>query len=194
MNNHLTNTSAHLTEDQIDDHLIGDLAPEAAAHLTACSLCANRIAEANAPIAGFSTVAQAWSERRSATLPLYVPTAVAPRLYQQFAAAAVALAVLSVTLGGHLLRSEDHRTIPQTATVATANSTSVPAQTLVQLASSGPTDVISPSERIISERISRDNRMLQDVDTALDPSTESPASLVLDTTSSQPTSSPTLQD
>ena len=35
--------------DQIDDHLIGDLAPTPAAHLAACSLCAERVAVAPLP-------------------------------------------------------------------------------------------------------------------------------------------------
>jgi hypothetical protein len=183
----------HLTEEQIDDHLIGGLDGEAAAHLAVCPACSGRVALAAAPIAEFSAVAQAWSERRSATLPHYAPLAVSQPVYRQFAAAAAALALLSVTLGTHLLRNQAHDAGQHAATQSAA-AAGVAAQPLVQLASSGPTDVMPARERSLSDRISRDNQMLQAVDTALDPAAEGPASLVLDTPSSGPVRPPSLQD
>ena len=58
------NTTMHLTEDQIDDVLMGDLAATTAAHLAACEACKLRVAEFEAPIASFKAVSLAWSERQ----------------------------------------------------------------------------------------------------------------------------------
>ena len=85
----------HLTADQIDDHLIGDLAAAPAAHLAACSLCTDRVAAVANPIASFQHVATAWSERRSATLPIPVPTQQQP-LWQRHTAWASACLTLAV--------------------------------------------------------------------------------------------------
>ncbi|MGA7156861.1 MAG: hypothetical protein WBY53_08455, partial [Acidobacteriaceae bacterium] len=79
----------HLTDDQIDDQLIGDVAPAAAAHLAACALCAERVAALLSPIDSFDSVSSAWSERRSATLPIPVSTPSRP-LWQRNSAWAMA--------------------------------------------------------------------------------------------------------
>ena len=59
----------HLTDEQIDDLLMGDLLPLPAAHLAACARCADRVTEATDLLSSFQAVTLAWSERRSATLP-----------------------------------------------------------------------------------------------------------------------------
>ena len=90
-NRHLT----HLSEDQIDDMLIGDLAPEPAAHLKQCTECQTRLEAAEAPMASFAAVSMAWSERRSATAPakLRMPVNAAWQRGASWAAAAAVLLV-----------------------------------------------------------------------------------------------------
>ncbi len=86
--------AGHLTDDQIDDQLIGDLAAAPAAHLAACSLCAERVATAASPLSDFQNVSTAWSERRSATLP--IPVLSQPRpLWQRYTAWATASLTLA---------------------------------------------------------------------------------------------------
>ena len=99
-------TANHLTDDQLDDHLIGDLAPAPAAHLAACSLCAQRVAAARSPLDSFHTVSTAWSERRSATLPIPVPAPPRPVWQRQTAWATACLALafgLALTNASHQL-------------------------------------------------------------------------------------------
>jgi hypothetical protein len=64
----------HVTDEQIDELLMGSLeAGEAAGmreHAVGCAACAAKLAELEVPIASFKAVTLAWSERRSATLPV----------------------------------------------------------------------------------------------------------------------------
>jgi hypothetical protein len=174
----------HLSNDQIDDHLIGVLEPAAAAHVATCADCTSRVATAAAPIAGFVTVANAWSERRSATLPLLSASATASQrnFAMRVTAGAVATAVLVITFAVHTSispasHSSATRQAAQSEPVAPAASQP---QALTELASTGPTETsLSPRERMLRERISRDNQMLKAIDTELD-TTESAASLGLE--------------
>jgi anti-sigma factor RsiW len=65
----------HLTEDQIDELLMGSLPTDEIArmreHAAGCEACAAKLAEIEAPIASFKAVTLAWSERRSATMPVW---------------------------------------------------------------------------------------------------------------------------
>jgi hypothetical protein len=180
--------SLHLNNDQIDDQLIGVLEPAAAAHLASCADCTARAAAAAAPIAGFVAVTNAWSERRSATLPLL--TASANASHRNFAlrvtAGVAATAVLVLTFAVHTSMTPASRSSVATQTTATAQP-----QVLTELASTGPTETaLSPRERMLRERISRDNQMLKAIDSALD-TDESAASLGLEPTGN---SSTKLQD
>jgi hypothetical protein len=91
----MNDSTLHLTEDQLDDHLIGDLAAPAAAHLAACQLCSARVAAVASPIASFQSVSLAWSERVSAAAPMpELPssrTLLERRLAWSFAVAACAV-------------------------------------------------------------------------------------------------------
>ena len=60
----------HLTEEQLDDVLIGDVSAEAAAHLKACPRCAARMAAATMPMTSFKAVSAAWSERATRWMPV----------------------------------------------------------------------------------------------------------------------------
>ena len=180
----LSIAAGHLTPDQIDDHLIGDLAPAPAAHLAACTLCAERVAAARSPIASFQQVSTAWSERRSATLPIPIPAQQAP-VWQRHMAWATA--TLSMALGFAFINATHQFSILNTPEPAPITSTSAQLPRVQQA-------VLTPKATILTEtasitpppraahfaaQISADNQMLQNIDASLDPSTDSPAALGL---------------
>ena len=176
--------SLHLSNDQIDDALLGDMAPEADRHLAACELCAARLAEARMPIDSFRTVTLAWSERRSATLPLQEfkmsagPLRSAAVKRQPIWASAVAV-LLALAVAVPVLRHETRLNGDESSQVPVAVSTPVADQ--------------SASD----DQISRDNQMLSAIDRDLAASTESPAALGLKPVrshiSNQP-ANPSIQD
>ncbi len=147
----------HLTEDQLDDALIGDLATQPAAHLAACEDCQMRLAEAGAPMAAFSAVSLAWSERRSATLPTPVPSRTSAWLPRAIWAA-TATAVLAVGISVPSIRHE----------LGFGNA-EAPQQTMI--ASTGPVDNPVAAR---DEQIANDNRMLENIDRELGASAPSP--------------------
>jgi hypothetical protein len=156
-----TNTEFHLTEDQIDDCLIGDLAPEAAAHLEACSPCLTRVARAEEPLASFRAVSLAWSERRSATLPLQASASARPNWARRLAWGAAAAAAIAIGVA-----------IP-----AVHHTSETSGQDVSVAASAAAVQVAAPASR--EEQIARDNQMLKAIDRELDASVESPASFGL---------------
>jgi hypothetical protein len=180
----------HLTADQIDDHLIGDLAVAPAAHLAACSFCADRVAAVANPIASFQHVATAWSERRSATLPIPVPAQQQP-LWQRHMAWASACLTLAV---GVALINASHQFSTQTAAPQPAPTLAAEA-VLVQQAIAPPkatvlTETASVAPSAHTTQIAADNHMLRAVNDAFDPFAESPADLGLtDSHSNRPPTS-----
>jgi hypothetical protein len=169
----------HLTADQIDDQLLGDLAAAPAAHLAACSLCAERVAQAASPMASFQNVSTAWSERRSATLPIPVPTQQRP-IWQRHMAWATAS--LSLAFGIAFLNAS-HQFSLQTSRPQPAPVQSAAAQ-LIQQPTVSPkalalteTASLAPAPR--PTQISADNHMLRAIDASFDPSADSPAALGL---------------
>jgi hypothetical protein len=177
-------TESHLTETQLDDHLIGDLAPIPAAHLAACALCTQRAEAAAAPIASFQHVSTAWSERRSATLPIPAPTQNRP-LWQRHMAWATAS--LSLAFGIAFLNA----TRP-----FAFNATPQPAPTVAATAAAGQPPTLTPKAPAPrTTQISADNHMLQAIDASLDPSTDSPAALGLTPAAASTTGPPaSIQD
>ncbi len=173
-------TPDHLTDDQIDDHLIGDLAPAPAAHLAACTACTERVATAASPMANFQSVSTAWSERRSATLPIPVVSQQRP-IWQRYTSWATAS--LTLAFGMAFLNATHQFSIRTVTTqpVPTAQSPVVqtiaphiiasPAPALTETASIGPTPHTT--------QISADNHMLRAIDASFDPSADSPAALGL---------------
>jgi hypothetical protein len=159
----------HLTPDQIDDHLIGDLAPIPAAHLAACPLCADRATAAAGPLANFQQVSTAWSERRSATLPIPVPTAQRP-VWQRHMAWATAS--LSLAFGVAMINATHQfsfNTTPQPTPTSAVSVQQLPAPPVTASLVSAPQ----------STEISADNHMLRAIDASLDASNDSPAALGL---------------
>jgi hypothetical protein len=167
--------AGHLTADQIDDQLIGDLAPAPAAHLAACSLCAEHVAAAAAPIASFQHVSTAWSERRSATLPIPVLTQQRP-IWQRHAAWATA----SLTLAfGIAFINASHQFSLQTAAPQPAPTQTAPSYIPQQTIAPTLADSASVTPAPHATQISADNHMLRAIDASFDPSADSPAAFGL---------------
>jgi hypothetical protein len=181
MSYHPDLNTVHLTSDQIDDHLIGDLAPTPAEHLAACPLCADRVAAAALPFATFQQVSTAWSERRSATLPIPIPSE-RPALWQRNMA--WASATLSIALGFAFMNASHQFSLLNAAPPAAAASPAIaqtaplpPPVTIAAVPRLTETASLPPSPR--AARISADNHMLQAINASLAPATDSPAALGL---------------
>ena len=184
----------HLSDDQILNTLYGDVSAGVAAHLANCSVCSRRVAEAEAPIASFKAMTLAWSERRSATLPLQPPAAPPLAWHRRAVLAATATAALLVGISVPLARNEAHSApaVTSHATVAPSPAAEVarvsaPTLTAAMQHETPEASVAVENTQIKpqDEQIARDNQMLQNIDRALDNSVESPA----DTYEAQPISS-----
>ena len=171
-NRHLT----HLSEDQIDDVLIGDLAAEPAAHLKQCMQCQARLEAAKAPMASFAAVSMAWSERQSATAPVTLVQAAnsAGQRRANWVAAATAMLLLAVSIP---LTMRDK----QTQVVASDTGVSAPAKpTAVQQASNNAGQAqVQPVAMVHHKhpaaQLAQDNEMLQAINRELDASVQSPS-------------------
>ena len=211
---HMTNAhiaNAHITDEQIDDLLIGDLAPQPAAHLATCDLCAARVAHASSTLSSFHDVTLAWSERRSSTLPLPKPTPEIPLLQRQISWIAttfvlfLGLALLNTT---HQLslrstgvdsiqRPSDSPETPAAPTLQAVSQPDVPSRQAFQAPSTEPgtSPVASPSTARPSQ-ISADNQILEAVDNELDASVYTPSAFGIEPvrTHTEPSAITTLQD
>jgi hypothetical protein len=175
----------HLTELQLDDALLGDLAPSASAHLAGCGPCSARLEQARAPLADFAALTLAWSERRSATLPLRSALDPAslrrPRLAWAVAAScalALGIAVPALHLGPFHLADAPTAALPALAATdpaATDSAATNPAVTDSEVTAPAAGQLAANSS---DEQISRDNQMLREIDSELDAANASPASLV----------------
>jgi anti-sigma factor RsiW len=178
----------HLTDDQIDELLMGSLEAGVAAqmreHAEACEACATRLAEIETPIASFKAVTLAWSDRRSATMPVRPARHAGARWGMGFAWGAVAAAVLlaavipvlrheqSVRVRDayiHAIKLPSANQQPGTPAVAAVNSASAKNGS-VQDDSTG-TDVQENAQEIAS-----DNRLLAMVDEELNAPIPAPGS------------------
>jgi hypothetical protein len=173
LNNQLSND--HLSDDQIDDHLIGDLATEPALHLAACSVCTERVAAALLPIANFDAATLAWSERRSATLPVPDLSGQRPVWQRQ-----MAWVTASFALAIGIALSTVSRDI-QTAALQPAPRAFAPVSA-PQLPLTETAAVASPAPA----QVSADNQMLKAINDELEASAETPADLGLDPGSIHP--------
>jgi hypothetical protein len=160
----------HLSPDELESVLIGDAAPESTAHLAACEPCKAALAELEAPLAGFRAVTLAWSERRSATMPLRDLEASQSRAAaawrKRFAlsaglAAALAIGVAVPVLHYEATPSDEAQSQPSAQAAATTETAS------------------AASEESPQQQIARDNQMLRAIDQELSSSVESPAALGL---------------
>ena len=169
----------HLSETQIDDCIIGDLATAPTAHLATCSACADRVAAATSSLTSFQTLSTTWSERLSAALPTPVPTPRKP-LWQRHMALAAPCLVLVVGLTA--IRS----------TYVTNSSSQIQPNPL--------TETATAADDSHHNSVSADDQMLNAIDADLTPDSDSPADLGLrpvsntSTTPSTPSTPSTVRD
>ena len=174
----------HLSEEQIDDQLMGALSGEAATHLTECELCSQRVAEVETPIASFRDVSAAWAERRSATMP--IPSVQAGALVWQrrvgWAMTACALVV------GISFTANERKVEMLRASTQSLQSVETPSTTTSRVATVPTAVTHGAGDASAAEQYSGDNRMLKAIDSELDASIETPASMGLETVSEEPRS------
>ena len=101
--------NTHLSDEDLDNVLIGAGSAEAEAHLAGCAACAGRKAEFSGTIASFNQATLAWSEAKSHTLTRDLTAGVRERARPSVGAVAAGLcglavvgAVLGAGLGAHL--------------------------------------------------------------------------------------------
>lgn len=175
--------SPHLSADELDDQLIGCLAAEPAAHLATCPLCTRRVAAAAAPLASFRRVTTAWSERRSATLttPIHFRQRPFWQRHIGWATACLTVAVgiaLTTTSQGWLAFG------PAGLQPMTLQATQ---QDMAQQDPSQQDAAANPHV----DQVSADNQMLQDIESELDTSAETPSAFGLQAPNDQPAAPPT---
>jgi anti-sigma factor RsiW len=180
----------HLTDDQIDELLMGSLEAGVAAqmreHAEVCEACATRLAEIETPIASFKAVTLAWSDRRSATMPVRPARRAGARWGMGFAWGSVAAAVLlaavipvlrheqSVRVRDayiHAIKLPSANQQPGTPAVAAVNSASAKNGSVQD--DSTDTDVQENAQEIAS-----DNRLLAMVDEELNAPIPAPGSAI----------------
>lgn len=182
----------HLSDEQIDDLLMGDLPPVPAAHLAICTRCADRVADATDLMTSFQSVTMAWSERRSATL--HPPDlSLHKHLWQRRSAwvtACVGFAVgLAVVNAPH--RSAD----PRPAQIQSAQQAALQLPSLTDVSDVSEATDATPNPP--PAQVSADNQMLQAIDDELHPAPNSPAVLGLapvNDSSNWPAATTSIQD
>jgi hypothetical protein len=142
--------SAHLSEEAMNDVLIGLGSPESNAHLAACPACRNQMQEFQSDMRLFNQTSLAWSETRSATMPLPAP-AQKSRI-GIFAPVGLALAAALLVAIGLLAWNHNPR--------STQNFAAAP----------------TPSQQDYEGQIAADNELMRSVDMALNAGEESPIS------------------
>lgn len=141
--------SAHLSEEALDDVLIGLGSPESDAHLAECEVCRGQLEEFRTGVRVFNQASLAWSEARPMRSPLSpARSKVHPAVFAP-AGWAFAAVVLLVTIGVPVW-NHDHRTSPSNGTAPAAAVEDSPTQ------------------------IAQDNDLLRSVDEALNASEASP--------------------
>lgn len=190
-----SSASPHLSAEHLDDHLIGCLDAERAAHLAACPLCSRRAAAAAAPLTSFQRVSTAWSERRSATLTVPAHPRQRPvwqrNLGWATACLTVAVGIAITTSSQAWLALGNSGQQPTSLQTEQANAVHQDSAQQDTAQDDGPDTSANPH----LDQVSADNRMLHDIDSALDTSAETPAALGLQTPNDQSTAPPAaLQD
>ncbi len=155
---------SHLTEEQVDELVMGSIEASEAAqmreHAASCEACAAQLAEIEAPIASFKAVTLAWSERRSATLPVRPSQRAGARwgmgfVWGSLAAATLLAAVIPV------MRHEQNVRSQQAQNKILVQPTATPNLAPANIDTAAPEVPENPQE------IANDNRMLAMVDEEL---------------------------
>ena len=143
-----TELSNHLTEEALNDALIGLGSAESETHLAACAACRAKVEEFRSDMKVFNDTTLAWSEARPVTglqgaarpkahLPVFAPVG--------WALAVVVLLMICVSVWNHGQRSASHE---------------------------GFTSVAAPEDS--ETQIAQDNELLRQVDVALNTGEASP--------------------
>ena len=173
------NFEKHLSEEQLDDVLIGDPGVEAAAHLADCAACKARVAALEAPIASFAAVSLAWSERQSVTTPPPVMGAAASAWSRRMSWGLAASCLLMIGFAIPMARHEEHGNQAVAASGPHQAGVSQPVTLSVAAVSSSTESskarVVTVAGHSADAQIERDNQMLQAIDRELDASVQSPS-------------------
>jgi hypothetical protein len=174
----MNNFRTHLSEEQLDDVLMGDAAVEAAGHLVECTACQARVAEMAAPIASFAAVSLAWSERQSATTFPRVVGATGSAWPQRASWALAATCLLLIGFAIPMARHEERgsRTVAATEPRQTARVSAAGQIAAAQVSNlKGRVAVVAATDSSPDAQIAQDNRMLRAIDRELDASVQSPS-------------------
>ena len=148
---------SHLSEDDLDEILLGIASAESTAHLAGCDVCTERFiafqTELKSQMAAFNQASMAWSEARSNTISRDLAHHKAtPRLTLPKVWSAAAAMVLVATLGLHV--TLDRRSAALEASNSTASKTI-----------SGSSDAIHPEHD--QHELASDNAMLAAIDSEM---------------------------
>ena len=174
------NFETHLSEEQLDDVLMGDPGLEATTHLLECAACKERIAALEVSIASFAAVSLAWSERRSVTTPPPAMVAMGSAWPRRMSWALVSTCLLLIGFAIPMARHEEHENQTMVANEpreAAPSKGSAPEQLAVIQASGAQVRVavVTTADHSADAQIARDNRMLRAIDRELDASMQSPS-------------------
>ena len=125
-NSAVAHLSGHLSEDDLDEVLLGLASSQSTAHLAACEVCTERFTsfqnELKSQMDAFNQASMAWSEARSNTISRDLTHHKAtPRLTLPKVWSAAAAMVLVATIGLHV--SLDHRSAALEASNSKASAT-----------------------------------------------------------------------
>ena len=173
------NFETHLSEEQLDDVLIGDPGVEAAAHLKGCGVCQERVAALEGPIASFAAVSLAWSERQSATTSARVVGATGSAWPRRMSWPLAASCLLVIGFAIPMARHEE-RGVPAVVANGPRQAEASQPVSLSAAKVSGSTTkvrvvVVATADRPVDAQIVRDNQMLRAIDRELDASVQSPS-------------------
>ena len=138
--------AAHLTEEALNDVLIGMETPERQTHLAGCAECRGRLAEFRVGMKAFNASSLAWSEARVGARPARIASA---RPAMAFAWVGMALAAVILLVIG------------------------VPEWRHSQAVVVGSTPVAAQAQGDSSAQIAQDNELMRSVDMALSDNEES---------------------
>jgi predicted anti-sigma-YlaC factor YlaD len=142
-------TSTHLSEDDLDDFLLGLASSDASGHIADCSACRERVAAFESQMAVFNQASRDWSEARSNTisrdLAAHRPSLRLTQAAMWYSTAAAVLAV-AFTLTTNLHRDAGLQTgTAQTETVAAATPEEIDADNAMLAAISSETATPRPA-------------------------------------------------
>lgn len=147
-----TETSTHLSEEALNDVLIGLGSPESEQHVAACAECRAQLQIFATEMQLFNQTSLAWSEARSATLGAIELPKKRPAIYAEVGVALAAALLLAIGLPIWMHTHGPAKHPEQAATAA------------------------AMGQQDSADQIAQDNELMRSVDMALSSSEESPVS------------------